>query len=82
MARRAAQIVFTSDTLQPILTILNMGYISQKRVRENFMMTVLYNACAIPLAIAGFVTPLIAALAMSLSSLAVIMNAFRLRRYV
>ena len=80
MARRTAQIVFSGETLRPILTILDMGKLSQKRIRENFIMTVLYNACAIPLAIAGYVTPLIAALAMSLSSLAVILNAFRLRR--
>lgn len=80
IARRAAQVVFTGDMLRPVITILDMGRLSRVRIRENFIMTIIYNICAIPLAVAGYVTPLVAALAMSLSSLAVILNAFRLRR--
>lgn len=80
IARRAAQVVFTGDRLKPVITVLDMGRLSRTRIRENFIMTIIYNVCAIPLAVAGYVTPLVAALAMSLSSLAVILNAFRLRR--
>jgi Cu2+-exporting ATPase len=47
-------------------------------VHQNFGLAILYNIIAIPLAILGFVTPMIAALAMSGSSLVVIFNAFRL----
>lgn len=80
IARNASGVVFTGDRLAAIRTLFRTGRFSQKLVRQNFAMTIFYNALAIPVAMAGYITPFIAAAAMSLSSLAVILNAFRIRR--
>lgn len=79
IAQNAADIVFTGEKLAALTVAVDAARLSQKLVKQNFVMAVLYNIVAIPLAMAGFVTPLVAAVAMSGSSLAVILNAFRLR---
>lgn len=78
ITQNAADIVFQGEKLQPILTAWRIARFSQTLVKQNFMLAILYNAIAIPLAVAGMVTPLIAAIAMSSSSLLVIANAMRL----
>ncbi len=78
ITQNAADIVFQGDKLQPVLTAWKIAKFSQILVKENFALAILYNIIAIPLAVAGMVTPLIAAIAMSSSSLLVIANAMRL----
>jgi Cu2+-exporting ATPase len=80
ITQNAADIVFQGVLLRPVLTAWRTAIVSQKLVRQNFWLATLYNVIAIPMAVAGMVTPLIAAIAMSSSSLVVILNAMRLNR--
>lgn len=79
MAQNAADIVFMGEKLDPVHEAYTTASFAQKLIKQNFALAVLYNLIAIPLALGGFVTPLIAALAMSGSSLLVIANSFRLK---
>jgi len=74
----AADIVFQGDRLDPLVELLTVAEGAGRLVWQNFGMAFAYNAVAIPLAIAGLVTPLIAAVAMSASSIAVTVNSLRL----
>ncbi len=79
MAQNAADIVFMGGKLSPVYEAYATARMAQKIVKQNFTLAVVYNLFAIPLAIGGFVTPFVAALAMSGSSVIVIVNSFRLR---
>ena len=78
-ARVASDIVLLGSDLSPIAAACDTARSATRRIRENFNIATVYNVVAVPLAIAGFATPLIAALAMSASSITVSLNALRLR---
>lgn len=78
ITQSAADIVFQGEKLKPVLIALSTAKFSQMLVKQNFVLAILYNIIAIPAAVAGYVTPLVAAIAMSSSSLIVIANAMRL----
>jgi len=78
VSQTAADFVFQGEELAPILEALRIARWSKRLVFQNFGMAFGYNLIAVPLAIMGLVTPLIAAIAMASSSLAVTGNALRL----
>jgi Cu2+-exporting ATPase len=77
-ARAASDIVLLGKSLHPISDALATARVARRRISQNFRIATVYNVVAVPLAVAGLATPLIAALAMSLSSLTVSVNALRL----
>ena len=78
-ARVASDIVLLGNDLAPIAAACGTARAATRRIRENFRIATVYNIVAVPLAVAGLATPLIAALAMSASSITVSLNALRLR---
>ncbi len=80
VGRQTADFVFLGDGLTAIPRAIRASRRTMAVVRQNFVAAIGYNALAVPLAMAGYITPLIAAAAMSSSSLIVIANSLRLVR--
>ncbi|MCL7463513.1 heavy metal translocating P-type ATPase [Phaeovulum sp. NW3] len=78
-ARTASDIVLLGQDLTPVAEAVRISVKARKRIKENFGISFLYNVIAVPIALVGLATPLAAALAMSLSSITVSLNALRLK---
>jgi Cu2+-exporting ATPase len=78
-ARVASDIVLLGQDIAPIADAVRISRQATRRMIENFLISGGYNVVAVPLALIGHATPLAAALAMSLSSITVSLNAMRLK---
>lgn len=78
-ARVASDIVLLGQDLSPLPDALRIAVVARRRIKQNFALSLGYNLVAVPVALLGLATPLIAALAMSSSSITVSLNALRLR---
>lgn len=81
VGKLTADFVFTRPSLKSVSIALNVAKKVNRIVRENFAIALAYNCIAIPLAMFGFVTPLIAAIAMSASSIVVVANSMRINDF-
>ncbi|WP_160120598.1 heavy metal translocating P-type ATPase metal-binding domain-containing protein [Rhodovarius lipocyclicus] len=77
LAQSSADIVLTAEGLAPIPAAIRLARRAQRIARQNIALSLVYNVLAVPMAVAGLVTPLIAAGVMATSSLIVIGNALR-----
>jgi len=78
VSQNAADFIFQSQKLDSVVRAYQVSLNSRKLVFINFALAAIYNMIAVPFAAAGLLTPLIAAIAMSLSSIVVTANALRL----
>jgi Cu2+-exporting ATPase len=76
----SADIVLMSDELERVLEAAELSRRTLRTIRQNIAISVAYNLIMVPLAMAACLTPLLAAISMPISSLAVIGNSARIRR--
>ncbi|MDK1386789.1 cation-translocating P-type ATPase [Sinorhizobium sp. 8-89] len=79
VGRQAADFVFMHQSLAAVPFAIETSRRAGRLIRQNFALAIGYNVIAVPVAILGYATPLVAAIAMSTSSLIVVCNALRLK---
>lgn len=78
IAQSAADVVWLGDDCTAIIKAYTVARQAHKLLKSNFWLAAIYNAIAMPIAVMGYVTPVVAAIAMSTSSIIVTANALRL----
>lgn len=79
-SRSSADMIIITNDLFQVAKAHKIAVASKRRIIENFTIAAVYNLISVPLALAGFATPLMAALAMSTSSITVSLNSMRIGR--
>lgn len=79
IAIASGDVVVLDDKLSSLAGAFEISRRTYKIIKQNIILSIVYNILMIPLAVSGFVIPLVAALSMSLSSLLVVGNSFRIR---
>jgi P-type Cu+ transporter len=80
VARAAADIILLKSEIEAVPEALELARAALRTIRQNLFWAFFYNAAGIPLAVLGFMSPILCALAMGLSDLVVVGNALRLMR--
>lgn len=73
-----SDIVLINDDILGLKTAFEISHKTYKIIKQNLIFSLVYNVCLIPVAMCGLIIPLVAALSMSLSSLCVVLNSFRI----
>ena len=79
LSQATADLVFLGRPLAPVVAAIDASRKALHLMRQNLWLAIVYNVLAVPVAISGVVTPLIAAAAMSGSSILVMLNSLRAR---
>lgn len=79
VAVEVGDVVLLKSSLESLLVAFLISKTTFKLVKQNLALSLIYNAITIPLAMAGLLIPLVAALSMSFSSLLVVLNSMRIR---
>ncbi len=82
VAIEISDIVLLNSKLEALRDAILIGKTTYKFVKQNIGISIIYNSLTIPLAMSGFIIPLFASLSMSLSSLIVVLNSFRIKKEI
>jgi len=81
LSKNTADIIVQGQNLSPIIDFLNISKRSMNIIKQNLLIALCYNIIAIPFAFMGYVSPLVAAFAMSSSSILVVLNSIKILSY-
>ena len=79
VAKETGGIILVKDDLRDVIKSIRLSKATMRKIKQNLFWAFFYNTAAIPIAALGFLNPIIAAAAMSISSLSVVTNSALLK---